>query len=213
MADTSVSPAPGQLASGTAVVREIPLRDGECRLVEGFLEGEEATVLLERLASAVPWEQPVVTLFGSQVPSPRLAAWYGDPGAVYRYSGIVNRPRDWLPELADLRDRISGFADATFNSALLNYYRDGSDAMGWHADNESELGVNPVIASLSLGGVRRFRMRHRNREISPITLELAHGSLLLMAGSTQHHWTHAVPRTRRPVAPRVNLTFRYVYPD
>ena len=119
-------------------------------------------------------------------------------------------PLPWLPVLDSLRRRIERFARCRFNSVLVNLYRDGSDAMGWHSDDERELGDEPTIASLSLGGVRRFRMRHRRRQLPPINLDLPDGSLLVMAGAMQANWKHCVPRTRKPVAPRINLTFRKV---
>jgi alkylated DNA repair dioxygenase AlkB len=188
------------------------MEDGDCRLLESFVEGARGHRVMRELAAGVTWTQPEVTLFGRRIPSPRLSAWYGDSDAVYRYSGLVNEPRPWLPVLSRLRRRVEAGAGARFNSVLLNLYRDGDDAMGWHADDEPELGPLPVIASLSLGGVRRFRLKHRSRGLPAIGLDLPHGSLLVMAGATQRNWKHCVTRTRRVVEPRINLTFRQVRP-
>jgi alkylated DNA repair dioxygenase AlkB len=139
---------------------------------------------------------------------PRLVAWHGDPGTAYTYSGTLHEPLPWTPVLQSIRDRVQGLTGHSFNSVLLNRYRDGRDGMGWHADDERELGRDPVIASVSLGATRRFKLRHRRLREAVATIGLAHGDLLLMAGPTQHAYVHAVPKTTRPVDERVNLTFR-----
>lgn len=181
------------------------------RLLTGFLDQEEGDELMAHLQRDVPWSQPVITLFGRSVASPRMAAWYGDSGAVYRYSGLENRPLPWLKPLDHLRRNLETITNSRFNSVLLNLYRNGDDAMGWHSDDEKSLGATPCIASVSIGAVRRFRMRHRFRKsVPPMSLELTHGSLLLMAGETQKYWKHAVMRTKKPVGPRINLTFRQI---
>ena len=175
----------------------------------GFLGPADADDLLAALLARVPWQRPVVQLFGRTFRSPRLAAWYGDPGVVYQYSGLVNEPLSWLPSLAVLRRRIEHRLGQPFNSVLLNLYRDGADSMGWHRDQEPELGESPTIASISLGGVRRFVLQHaREDDMTKLELHPEHGSLLLMCGTTQHFWRHCVPKTQKVVAPRVNLTFR-----
>lgn len=191
----------------------IALPDADVRLVEWFLAPDEADALLDALLEGVDWEQHPVWIGGRRIASPRLSAWYGDPGASYRYSGETYAPKPWIPPLARLRERLEAFTGGRFNSALANLYRDGRDSMGWHADDEPELGDAPLIASLSLGATRRFRMRHRQRrELDPAAIALAHGSLLLMRGPTQRGWQHAVPKTRRVDEPRVNLTYRWVDP-
>ncbi len=149
-------------------------------------------------------------LFGREHLTPRLCAWYGDPGVRYAYSGQALEPLPWPPALARLRARLQNALGCPFNSVLCNLYRDGTDSMGWHSDDEASLGPRPVIASLSLGAARRFALRHRTRAYRSVALALGHGDLLIMAGDTQHHWQHAVPKTRRPIAPRINLTFRTV---
>ncbi|MBO2008330.1 alpha-ketoglutarate-dependent dioxygenase AlkB family protein [Hymenobacter negativus] len=178
-----------------------------------FLTGPEADNLLARLSAEVAWEQRAIRIFGQEIPQPRLTAWYGDPAARYAYSGLHWEPRNWTPALAALRQRVEAATGHQFNSVLLNLYRTGQDSMGWHADDEPELGPEPAIASLSLGATRRFRMRPRaGLAHVPLSLDLPNGSLLLMCGTTQQHWQHALPKTARPVGPRLNLTFRWVHP-
>lgn len=172
-----------------------------------WLGVDEARVAMDRLVRTLPLRSEVVTVFGNRHPQPRLTAWHADPGCVYRYSGLTLEPNPWTGDLAALRDRTREACGVDVNSVLINLYRDGSDAMGWHADDEEPLGSNPVIASLSLGAPRRFVLRHeRTRE--KIEYALGGGSLLVMGGTTQHHWRHAVPRTTKPVGPRLNLTWR-----
>jgi len=174
-----------------------------------FLERPVADVLLHELLSEVPWKQEHLRVYGREIPFPRLTAWYGDPGAIYTYSGIANRPLAWTPVLALLRERLQRTLGTCFNSVLLNLYRTGCDGMGWHADDEPELGARPVVASVSLGAVRRFELRSRQTgEVRRIELE--HGSLLVMRGESQRCWEHQVPKERTVRATRVNLTFRAV---
>jgi alkylated DNA repair dioxygenase AlkB len=176
-----------------------------------FLPTAEAKTLLANLTADVAWEQRTIRLFGQEFPQPRLTAWYGDPAARYIYSGLTWEPRPWTPALLRLRQRLETATGARFNSVLLNLYRDGRDGMGWHADDEPELGAEPVIASLSLGATRRFRLRPRaGLAHPPLSIDLPSGSLLLMRGGTQRHWQHALPKTARPLGPRLNLTFRWV---
>lgn len=158
----------------------------------------------------VPWRQETLVIFGRPVKTPRLTCWIGDPGATYTYSGLANRPLPWTPVLTGLRARLEERLQAPFNSVLLNLYRDGRDSMGWHADDEPELGPEPLIASVSLGATRTFRLRHRTLGLPSVDLELEHGSLLVMRGTTQRDWHHCVPKRLRVDQPRLNLTFRYV---
>lgn len=175
-----------------------------------FLTASEATALFAQLMAEVPWQQGEVKLFGKLYPEPRLSAWYGDPHTHYTYSGKPQEPLPWLPVLNRLRQRIGETVDQTFNSVLLNLYRDGQDAMGMHSDNEKELGDAPFIASLSLGATRRFVLHHRFQAHKKYTLDLPSGSLLVMTGQTQQLFKHGVPRQKRVQAPRINLTFRYI---
>jgi alkylated DNA repair dioxygenase AlkB len=167
--------------------------------------------ILQRLVAEVPWRAQEVMVWGRKVPQPRLTAWYGDSGANYAYSGIRLQPQPWTPLMLDIRSRIEEAVSATFNSVLLNYYRDNNDSIGFHSDDEPELGGRPVIASLSLGEARTFVLKHKRlREAKPVRLRLASGSLLLMAGDTQRYWRHGVPKESRHCGPRVNLTFRRI---
>ncbi|NJD31443.1 MAG: alpha-ketoglutarate-dependent dioxygenase AlkB [Gammaproteobacteria bacterium] len=184
------------------------LSDADVRLWPAAFEPGEASRLFDELRSGIEWQQEEVTIFGRPRLVPRLVAWHGDPDARYTYSGTAHDPLPWTPPLEAIRARLLELTGHSFNAVLLNLYRDGRDGMGWHSDDEPELGRDPVIASVSLGATRRFCMRHRRRKDSRLELPLGHGSLLLMSGPTQHHWLHAVPKTRAPVGERINLTFR-----
>ena len=190
----------------------LPLPQAELLFEPAFLPAAEAEALLAQLTTDVAWEQRSIRIFGQEIPQPRLTAWYGDAEARYTYSGLAWEPRPWLPALQALRQRVEAATATRFNSVLLNLYRDGRDSMGWHADDEPELGPAPAIASLSLGAARQFRLRPRagGPAHPPFGLALPTGSLLLMCGPTQQHWQHALPKTARPVGPRLNLTFRWV---
>jgi alkylated DNA repair dioxygenase AlkB len=175
----------------------------------GFLRTSAATELMAGLLGDVPWEEEEIFLHGRMVKSPRLTAWYGDPGASYMYSGVPHEPMEWTPELSAIRELVSSSAQVSFNSVLLNLYRDGSDSVSWHSDDEEELGAEPTIASMSVGATRRFRLRERRTRES-LGLDLADGSLLLMSGASQRDWEHCLTKTKRAVGPRINLTFRVV---
>jgi alkylated DNA repair dioxygenase AlkB len=179
-----------------------------------FLPEREADRVFERLWRELDWSQREITLFGRRLMQPRLIAWYGDPGAVYSYSGLTLAPLPWHPLLQQLKTRVEGFSGSRFDSVLANAYRDGRDSMGWHSDDEKELGPEPVIASLSLGAPRRFLLRPKTRPAGErggtIAVSLAHGSMLLMKGVSQQRFQHSLPRTKRPVGLRINLTYRRV---
>jgi alkylated DNA repair dioxygenase AlkB len=172
-----------------------------------FLPDTDASALFALLLASTPWKQegPPGRKF------PRLTAWYADPGVSYSYSGVTHQATDWTPELLAIKARVEAAAATTWNSLLLNLYRDGRDSIGFHADDEPELGTNPVIGSVSLGAERRFVLKHPASG-DKLEFQLPHGSLLVMGGACQHHWRHGVPKTRRPVGPRINLTFRRILP-
>lgn len=174
-----------------------------------FLARPEQQALFERLAARLAWTEETLRIAGRDVAVPRRVAWYGDPQARYAYSGVMHEPLPWTRELTELKAQVEQICQARFNSVLANHYRHGRDSMGWHADNEAALGREPVIASLSLGAKRRFLLQHHDG--SRLELALGEGSLLLMAGATQHHWRHCLPKTAKPVGPRINLTFRFVH--
>ncbi len=188
----------------------LELLDGAARYWPVAFPRAEADALFARLHGEIEWRQEEIVIFGERKRVPRLVAWHGDPGAAYTYSGVQHEPEPWTAALGEIRARVEALAGYAFNAVLLNRYRSGADGMGWHSDDEPELGRNPVVASVSLGAPRRFRMRHRHRRELTLDLDLAHGSLLVMEGATQHHWVHAVPKTARPVGERINLTFRRI---
>jgi len=188
----------------------LDLPDADVRLWPQALPPGDADQRFSALRSRIDWQQEDILIFGERRRVPRLVAWHGDPGTTYVYSGTVHEPVPWTAELLWIRARVEALTAQHYNSVLLNLYRDGRDGMGWHADDEPELGRNPVIASVSLGATRRFCLRHRRRKDLKLDLLLPHGSLLCMGGATQHHWVHALPKTRRPVGERINLTLRLV---
>lgn len=193
----------------------LELPGAELALWPDWLAPAEADAWFVELQQGIGWETHVLRLFGREVASPRLSCWIGDPGASYTYSGTRFAPHPWPPALVQLRARVAQACGAAFNSVLANLYRDGRDAMGWHSDDEPELGAAPVIASLSLGAERRFVLRRRplrGTSAGPAALELRlpHGSLLRMGGATQRLYQHALPRAARVMAPRINLTFRRI---
>jgi len=195
---------------GQEVPGEIRLRGGRLRLWSPLFAKAHADRLLERLWHTTQWSQHHVRIAGRRLPCPRLSAWYGVDGARYAYSGQTYAPLPPTAVLEEVRADIERVVGRRFNSVLLNAYRNGADSMGWHSDDEPELGEDPVIASVSLGEARRFRMRPRSRAVHPIAIDLEHGSLLVMDGATQSHWRHAVPKTSRAVGLRLNLTFRWI---
>ncbi len=191
---------------------DLELRDGgRLTLLEEWLSPSEHGELFERLRQETPWRHESITIAGRRIAQPRLSAWYGDPEATYTYSGLENRPLPWSEGLQTLRQRVEAAARAGFNSVLMNFYRDGQDAMGMHADDEPELGPEPLIASLSLGATRRFVLQHRRDKADRRVIELPGGSLLLMLGTMQRHYKHGVPR-QAGVGSRLNLTFRRITP-
>lgn len=183
--------------------------DGELYLIKQFYSLQESDLLFAALETGLDWQEEDIFIFGKWVKVPRLMCWYGDPDAYYHYSGVDHQPMPWTPELQLVRAKVEQHCRCAFNSVLANLYRDGKDSMGCHADNEKELGLNPVIASLSLGDERLFKLRHKKRK-ETLDIILGHGDLLVMAGALQRHWMHSVPKTRNFKKPRINLTFRKI---
>jgi alkylated DNA repair dioxygenase AlkB len=209
-------PVPSWLAasSWTAVLersmRSFELSDGaRIALEDRWLAPAAEQVLFRILLEQVPWQAKTIRIAGRPILEPRLTAWYGDEDAVYTYSGLRNVPMPWIPALLEIRVRLERELSTPFNGALLNYYRTGNDSMGFHADDEPELGRNPVVASVSLGTPRRFVLRHVKNKDELLDLDLPGGSLLVMSGTTQHHFRHAVPK-QPGKGQRINLTFRRV---
>jgi len=188
----------------------LALPGAELALDPHWLDCAAADALFAALLADVPWETHRIRLFGRDVDSPRRSCWIGDAGAAYRYSGVDFTPRPWPQVLLPIRARLRSELGIDCNSVLANLYRDGRDRMGWHGDDERELGVQPVIASLSLGAARRFVLKQRADAKVSRAITLPHGSLLLMSGDTQAHYRHALPATAKAVGPRINLTFRRI---
>ncbi len=189
---------------------EVPLVDGAVRYWPAAFSPAETSRLFAGLRHEVAWQQEQVLIFGRWRQVPRLVAWYGDAGASYTYSGTSHEPLPWTEEVAMLRKRVEVLTGHVFNGVLLNLYRDGRDGMGWHADNEPELGSEPVVASISFGAPRRFTLKHKRRKTEKVELLLEDGSVLLMSGATQANWLHSVPKTSKQVGERINLSFRHI---
>jgi len=185
------------------------LPGADVRLTRLF-DADAAEDWFMRLHAEIPWQRHRLRIFGRDVDAPRLSSWIGDADAVYTYSGTRFVPHAWTAACAELRGRMARLCAADFNSVLCNLYRDGRDSMGWHSDDEAELGPEPLIASLSLGAVRRFNLRHRRDATRRLAIDLPSGSVLLMAGATQRNYRHGLAKTARPVGARLNLTFRYI---
>ena len=196
-------------------VEDLDLPGGNATVYKGFLTHVESLDYFSRLEAGkegIEWGQEKIRMFGQEHPIPRLTAWYGDPGKAYTYSGIKMEPLAWTKPLSELKDKISHLTNASFNSLLCNLYRDGQDCVSWHSDDEPELGTEPVIASLSLGGTRKFNMRRKDDKSVRRSVDLGSGDLLIMRGLTQQLWQHEIPRTTKKdkQTPRINMTFRFI---
>jgi len=188
----------------------LELDDADIKYVPNFIEHDQALALYKQLLDQTPWQQEVIKVYGKSYPTPRLSYWMGDAGLSYGYSHTRMQAMEWSSALLDMKQKIESTTQTSFNSVLINYYRDGKDSNGWHSDDEPELGIDPVIASISLGAPRDFHLRHKSKNFKhKITLE--NGSLLMMQGSTQHYWQHHIPK-RAMADGRINLTFRMIKP-
>jgi len=197
----------------TSETRALALPDAQVDLFERLTLGFSHDALMQQLTDDIQWRQEDITLFGKTYRQPRLIAWHGDDKASYRYSGRVYEPQPWTDLLLQLKHRVEAASGSQFNSVLLNLYRDGRDSMGLHADDEPELGPEPVIASLSLGATRTLYFKHRFRkDLATLRVPLSSGSLLVMRGSTQQYWKHGIRKLSRQCGPRINLTFRHIVP-
>jgi alkylated DNA repair dioxygenase AlkB len=184
--------------------------DAEIVYHPGFFDLNRADELYNQLKKEIPWQQDTITVFGKTYLQPRLTALFGNEGKPYAYSNIVMQPHPWTPLLVFIKEKIEEVCGEQFTTVLLNYYRDGNDSNGWHADNEKELGRNPVIASVSFGAARAFHLQHNTIKTQKLKITLEHGSLLVMKGTTQHYWKHQIPKTAKPIGSRINLTFRFI---
>lgn len=184
----------------------------DVELIEDFLSANEADQLLTELTNRLEWRQDTINLYGKSHPIPRLQCFAASQGVRYRYSNLTMEGRGFPTALQSIKDKVESAAKHSFNAVLCNLYRDGQDSMGWHSDNEPELGERPVIASLSLGSTRTFRFRDLSTKKETVDFELSHGSLLVMNAGVQKDWEHSVPKRLRIKQPRINLTFRLIEP-
>jgi alkylated DNA repair dioxygenase AlkB len=194
------------------MMQSISIEHGELELHPNFLSTSQANELFKNLCRSVQWRQDDIFIFGKWIKQPRKTAMFSDPGIKYSYSGLQHKTHVWTQELQKLKRNIERTANSDFNLVLLNLYRDGNDSMGWHSDDEKELGENPIIASISLGVERpfKFRPKKNNPNQKPFSVSLNNGSLLLMKGETQHYWQHSIAKSRKVNSERINLTFRKI---
>ncbi len=188
------------------------LPDADISYFPCFINDRDATALYDQLLAETDWKEESITLFGKKYKQPRLTAWHGEEHMNYSYSGIKMVAVPFTPSLLKLRYLIEDLTKESYNSVLLNLYRHGNDSNGWHSDDEAELGKDPVIASLSLGAVRKFKLKHKFDTTIHYDISLDHGSLLLMKGKTQHFWKHQIPKSKKVDQARINLTFRRIIP-
>ena len=189
----------------------LEMKDADIKHFPNLFSSHEADDLLHALKNEIEWKQEQIKFYGQIHDLPRLTAWYGDPNKTYKYSGIEVFSSQWTPTLLKIKNKIESVSSVQFNSVLLNLYRSGADGVSWHSDDEPELGVNPVIGSVSLGESRPFQLKHKTNTDLKQKIILDHGSYLLMQGDTQHHWIHQIPKSKKKLNERVNLTFRVIY--
>ncbi len=183
--------------------------DGEVYYIKDFLPAERLLDYFDKLYNEICWKNDEVLLFGKRITTRRKTAWYGDPGWTYTYSKVSRIALPWTNTLSELRNNIEDTIGESFNACLLNLYHNGHEGVGWHSDDEKELGIHPVIASLSLGAERKFVFKHKGNS-EKVEIILASGSLLIMKGTCQHHWVHSLPKSKKVLNPRINLTFRTI---
>jgi alkylated DNA repair dioxygenase AlkB len=190
----------------------IPMPDADVSILHGMETPLPYNQMLRKLIDDTIWRQENVRIYGKEYQQPRLVSLYGDPGKQYDYSGISLQPFPWTDLLREIKRRIEDCTEETFNAVFLNLYRDHNDSMGFHSDDEKELGKNPVIASVTFGATRTFLLKHKfKKELPLVKVPLEAGTVLLMKGETQHNWKHGINKQTAPCGPRVNLTFRTVF--
>ena len=208
MSNLSLFEAPEALIAGKP--KNLLQKEGEVYFYPNYFKKQESDGLFKELIEKVIWQQDQIKFFGKMIDIPRLTAWYGDNDKPYTYSGIPMQPHPWTPYLLEIKSKIEKEALVNFSSVLLNRYRDGKDGVAWHCDDERELGINPVIGSVSFGATRTFKLRNLSDKSLVEKVELSHGSFILMKGETQHKWEHEIPKTSKPLSERINLTFRVI---
>lgn len=197
-----------ELFSSTDHIIKPDLPDADLYYFPEFLDTSTANHYYKTFLETLHWQQHYIKIFGKTLPQPRLSALYAENDTSYTYSGLTLQPEKYTNEVKELQKKLRDLTQLTFTHCLANLYRNGKDSMGWHADDERELGKDPVIASLSFGGKRNFQLKHKTIKDAKFQLEPGHGSLLIMAGKTQEFWKHQIPKTQKSVPPRINLTFR-----
>lgn len=191
--------------------RLLEMPDADVIFYDQFFSTADGDRLFAALDRSTQWRQDQIKVFGKTMPLPRLTAWHGNSDKCYTYSGIEMCPEPWTDTLLEIKAQVEDCAGVKFNSVLLNKYRTGQDSVAWHSDDEAELGKDPVIASVSFGATRRFAFKHKyDKHLDRISIDLTHGSLVLMRGPTQHFWQHQVPKTAKTISARINLTFRSI---
>lgn len=198
-----------KLEANPQITGHIKIENGEYDYLNNFFTSEESDLYFSSLKDNILWKQESMNMYGKTINFPRLTAWYGDTNKHYSFSGITLNPHPWTPDIIAIKKRIEPLSKVTFNSVLLNRYRDGNDSISWHTDAEPELGNNPIIASVNFGDTRKFQLRHIKTK-ERLEIELTHGSLLIMRGELQHFWQHQVPKTKEVKTERINLTFRVI---
>ncbi|NQZ31763.1 MAG: alpha-ketoglutarate-dependent dioxygenase AlkB [Oceanospirillaceae bacterium] len=188
----------------------MPIVDAKLDYDAHFLTITQADLLLEQLLAELPWRHDEITVYGKSHLMPRLHCYQSAQNLHYQYSNLTLQSEPFHPKVLQLKRYIEAVSGFKFNAVLINLYRDGADKMGWHSDDEAALGTQPCIASISLGAMRSFKLRHRQKLASDISLELTHGSLLLMHGEMQGHWQHSLPVRKKVSQARINLTFRHI---
>jgi alkylated DNA repair dioxygenase AlkB len=208
----ALSAAQQELFSFSDQVELIELPFADIALHREFFSRTEADSYMSSLLTEINWTQEKIRMFGEYINIPRLTAWHGDNDKPYTYSGIQMLPQPWSDQLTSIKNRIESAAETTFNSVLLNHYRSGNDSVSWHADDEPELGLSPVIGSVSFGTTRKFAFRPKGETKTALSIDLNHGDVLIMKGQTQQHWEHQVPKSKAQASfgSRINLTFRAI---
>lgn len=189
----------------------LPLPEAVFEYYPNFFQQEEADFLFNKLHYETPWQQDEITIFGKKIAQPRLTCLYGNQGKPYSYSNITMQPQPWNPTTQYIKEKVDEIANQNFTTVLANLYRNEKDSNGWHADNERELGRNPIIASVSFGDERKFQLKHNTKLDAKLTISLGHGSLLLMKEGSQIHYKHQIPKSSQSKNTRINLTFRTIF--
>lgn len=188
----------------------LKMKDADVSYYANFISKNDSNFYFKKLLNTIPWQQDTIKVYGKTYLQPRLTAFFANNDKRYKYSNIIMQPHAFKGELLEIKHKIEAKLNTAFTSCLANLYRDGNDSNGWHADNEKELGENPIIASISFGEERPIHFKHKIDKTLKTKIILEHGSLLLMRGKTQSYWLHQIPKTQKKIEKRINLTFRII---